>query len=104
MGVPEVPLRTLKLWGQPKLAGSAMAFAPMAGCTLPLTYASTPEVSSAWSRRRFVRPGSVVTGREQSVQNGLYFFMMLGVGLIFALGASVALAVLLDLREKLGQR
>jgi hypothetical protein len=38
------------------------------------------------------------------VQNGLYFFMMLGVGLLFALGAGVALAVLLDLREKLGQR
>jgi len=36
------------------------------------------------------------------VQNGLYFFMMLGVGLIFALGAGVAWAVLADLREKLG--
>jgi len=38
------------------------------------------------------------------VQNGLYFFMMLGVGLLFALGAAVASAVLLDLREKLGRR
>jgi hypothetical protein len=38
------------------------------------------------------------------VQNGLYFFMMLGVGLLFALGAGVGLALLLDLREKLGQR
>jgi hypothetical protein len=38
------------------------------------------------------------------VQNGLYFFMMLGVGLLIALAASVAVAALLDLREKLGQR
>jgi hypothetical protein len=38
------------------------------------------------------------------VQNGLYFFMMLGVGLLATLGAGVALAALLDLREKLGGR
>jgi hypothetical protein len=38
------------------------------------------------------------------VQNGLYFFMMLGVGLLVTLGAGVALAALLDLREKLGGR
>jgi uncharacterized protein involved in exopolysaccharide biosynthesis len=38
------------------------------------------------------------------VQNGLYFFMMLAVGLLAALAAGVALAVLIDLREKLGGR
>jgi hypothetical protein len=38
------------------------------------------------------------------VQNGLYFFMMLGVGLLATLGAGVALAALIDLREKLGGR
>jgi hypothetical protein len=37
------------------------------------------------------------------VQNGLYFFMMLGVGLLASLGAAVALAVVFDLREKLGR-
>jgi hypothetical protein len=35
------------------------------------------------------------------VQNGLYFFMMLGVGLLATLVAAVALAALLDLKEKL---
>ena len=38
------------------------------------------------------------------MQNGLYFFMMLGVGLLATLGAAVALAALLDLKEKLGGR
>jgi hypothetical protein len=38
------------------------------------------------------------------VQNGLYFFMWLGAGLLVTLGASVAFAVLTDLKEKLGKR
>jgi hypothetical protein len=38
------------------------------------------------------------------VQNGLYFFMMLGVGLLATLAAAVAVAALLDLKEKLGGR
>jgi len=38
------------------------------------------------------------------VENGLHFFMMLAVGLLVSLGTAVALAVLLDLKEKLGQR
>jgi len=36
------------------------------------------------------------------VQNGLYFFMWLGAGLLVALGTGVALAILADLKEKLG--
>ena len=38
------------------------------------------------------------------MENGLYFFMMLAVGLLAALGAGVALAALIDLKEKLGNR
>jgi hypothetical protein len=38
------------------------------------------------------------------VEHGLYFFMLLAVGLLAALGAGVALAALVDLREKLGGR
>ena len=38
------------------------------------------------------------------MQNGLYFFMMLGVGLLATLAAAVAVAALLDLKEKLGGR
>jgi uncharacterized protein involved in exopolysaccharide biosynthesis len=38
------------------------------------------------------------------VENGLYFFMMLALGLLAALGAGVALAALIDLKEKLGNR
>jgi len=37
------------------------------------------------------------------MQNGLYFFMMLGVGLLASLGTAVAVAVVFDLREKLGR-
>jgi hypothetical protein len=48
--------------------------------------------------------GERENGKKVIVQNGLYFFMMLGVGLLFTLGAGVALAVLADLREKLGGR
>jgi hypothetical protein len=48
--------------------------------------------------------GERENGKKVIVQNGLYFFMMLGVGLLFTLGAGVALAVLADLREKLGWR
>lgn len=38
------------------------------------------------------------------VQNGLYFFMMLAVGLLASLGAAVTLAAIIDLKEKLGRR
>jgi hypothetical protein len=38
------------------------------------------------------------------VEHGLYFFMLLAVALLAALAAGVALAALVDLREKLGQR
>ena len=38
------------------------------------------------------------------MQNGLYFFMWLGAGLLVALGTGAAIAVLADLREKLGRR
>jgi hypothetical protein len=42
--------------------------------------------------------------KRTSVQNGLYFFMWLGAGLLVTLGASIAFAVLTDLKEKLGKR
>jgi hypothetical protein len=38
------------------------------------------------------------------VQNGLYFFMWLGAGLLAALATGVAAAVLADLKEKLRGR
>lgn len=38
------------------------------------------------------------------MEHGLYFFMLLAVGLLAALAAGVALALLIDLREKLGER
>ena len=38
------------------------------------------------------------------MQNGLYFFMMLAVGLLASLGAAVTLAAIIDLKEKLGRR
>lgn len=38
------------------------------------------------------------------MQNGLYFFMMLGVALLGTLGTATAVAVLLDIRDKLNRR
>jgi len=69
-----------------------------------LTYASGAEVSSAWSRWSSFATGERGNGKKVIVQNGLYFFMMLAVGLLAALAAGVALALLIDLREKLGGR
>jgi hypothetical protein len=42
-------------------------------------------------------------GKRVVMQNGLYFFMMLGVALLASLGTAVAVAVVLDVREKLGR-
>jgi hypothetical protein len=87
-------------WEECLALGRAAWSAPPA--PLPLTYASGAEVSSAWSRWSSFVTGERGNRKRAIVQNGLYFFMMLGVGLIFALGAGVAWAVLADLREKLG--
>ncbi len=38
------------------------------------------------------------------MQYGLYFWMCVGVGLLWALGTAVVLAFVVDLREKLGKR
>jgi hypothetical protein len=47
---------------------------------------------------------AATTERGTLVQNGLFFFMWLGAGLLGALILGTAIAVFTDLKEKLGRR